>query len=68
MTIHKKIYKEGGSALVCANKILHNVICDSSRIYTNWIIEKCPECGMFVQTTGHSIETDKIIELVSPQG
>lgn len=59
---HKKQYRRIGVGveLLCGDKIV--AFNDKTR-FANWQISPC-ECGMDVQTTGDSPETDRVEEVV----
>ncbi len=65
-TSHRKRYRMYGIGvdLFCGNKV---IMPGHGNRFSNFQISDCPECGMFVQTTGDSPETDRIQELSNDQ-
>lgn len=62
MTKHRKQYRmyDSGVCLMCGGK----EVAQSPYILTNWQITNCQNCGMDVQTTGESPDTDIVEEFV----
>ncbi len=60
MKRHKKLYKKQGVGveLYCGNE----AIASSPHRGTNFSIDRCPECGMAIVTSGHSPCTDGVAE------
>ena len=61
MAKHKKLYHRFGNGvgLWCGSKLIAS---NPDYQYVNFSVSNCPECGMEVQTTGCSPETDKVQE------
>ncbi|KKN78810.1 hypothetical protein LCGC14_0345820 [marine sediment metagenome] len=56
---HKKVYTENGVKLTCVGK----AILSSPERMSNFEVDKCCWCGMYVSTTGSNPETDKVEEI-----
>ena len=61
---HSKRYRRTGDGveLLCGNKI----IASNGFRLANFSISRCPNCDMYVETTGSSPDTDSIWEIINP--